>query len=147
MPSTARSLSLLGLTLPKISGKSQADVDAKLAEWKRTTLKKAWRSVAKRLHPDKGSGDGIAFAEAKAAYEHLRGLKANLRPPLTPEGRVVESLRKHGVIDGMIEHLRGTGELATLSEMSLTSGDFLERVRVLQQRQRLGLFGPYSTWE
>ncbi len=142
MPSTSESLALLGLTPPRVSGKTQAEVDEKLDRWKEGPLKKAWHEAAKRCHPDSG-GTPEGFARVKEAHDHLLGLRANL---LTPEDRLVQHLRKNGVVAGMIEHLRETGDFDSLLILDPKSEEFQERLNLLRQRQRLGLFGPHSGW-
>lgn len=145
MPTTNESLIILGVTRPRFTAKSQEDADKKIEAWKQGALKQAWRRAIKHMHPDRG-GSGAEFKAAKAAYDQLRSLRANFLPPRTPEQTVIERLLRDGVVEKMISSMRDSGELAMLVDMELTSDAFTERIHILLQRQRLGLFGPYSGW-
>lgn len=142
---TNESLIILGLTLPRFRAKSQEDADKKIEGWKQGALKQAWREIAKRNHPDTGGSDAT-FARSKAAYDHLQSLRANFLPPQTPEQAVVRCLLQAGIVEKMISTMRESGELTIVVEMGMASDAFTERVHILLQRQRLGLFGPYSGW-
>lgn len=177
--STADSLRVLGLDMPKLSGKSQAEVDAKLTEWKEGTLKKAWHLAAQKHHPDRNVGDPTAadrFKEAQESYEHLLTLQTRLKPPkearpLNPSGcpaghtripstakychecgysygtdPVVELLRKAGITERNIVILCTNGEMARLQKLRPGSAELDTQVRLLQQRQRLGLIGQHAGW-
>jgi len=81
---------ILGLDRPKISGKSQGEVNQKLAEWKDTELKSAYRAKAKETHPDISAASDEeaeqAFKDVRDAYDQLRvDLKIHLRPPKPKE--------------------------------------------------------------
>ena len=142
---TNESLIILELTLPRFRARSQEDADKKIEAWKQGALKQAWRRVVQQRHPDKGGSDA-EFAQAKSAYDHLQSLRANFLPPQTREQEVVEYLLRGGVVEKMISSMRDSGELAILTGMDMTSNAFTERYHILLQRQRLGLFGPYSGW-
>jgi hypothetical protein len=161
---------ILGVTVPHFSGKSQADVEAMLAEWKDGDLKKAWRAAAVAHHPDTNPGDATAaarFKEATEAYEFLRGLQVRLREPTRtcPQGHaripatakfchecgygydsdpLVEALRRAGIIERNITWLRQSGELDRIRAMGAQA--LPAQIRLIQQRQRLGLVGQHTGW-
>ena len=167
----------LGVDIPHFVGRTQADVEAQLTTWKDGPLKKAWRAAAGRFHPDKNPGDVEAearFKEAQEAYTFLLGLRVRLRPPakaqaafgMCPQGHprlpvtanfcyecgyaysvdpLVETLRRAGILERNIETLRDNGELDTLR--TLGPANLKSQVQLLQQRQRLGLFGQHAGWK
>ena len=144
----AHAATLLGIEVPRITGKSQVDVEAQLAAWKEGPLKKAWRVKALQCHPDTSILDEGAEARFRAvveAYAFLRQLRVRLRRA-TQEGvdPLVASLMKAGILERNIRALRESGELERLRAEGPTA--LPEQVRLLQQRQRLGLFGQHAGW-
>lgn len=79
----------LDLAIPKIKGADQAEVNRKLAEWKNTVLKSAYRTKVKEVHPDQNSEDPEAdakFKDVREAFEQIRDdLKINLKRPPPPK--------------------------------------------------------------
>lgn len=86
----AQCFEILCLDRPKISGKTQQEVNRKLLIWKDTVLKSAYRAKAKETHPDhQADGDTAAaeerFKDVRDAYDQLRvDLKIQLRKPKPP---------------------------------------------------------------
>jgi curved DNA-binding protein CbpA len=66
-----KACALLGLEVPKVHNAEE------LEKWKETTLKQAWRDVARTLHPDRNKApDAEAkFKAAGTAYERLKDLQ------------------------------------------------------------------------
>lgn len=167
---SAQAATILGITVPRFSGKSQADVEAQLAVWKEGPLKKAWRAAASLYHPDKNPGDSDAetkFKEAGEAHDFLLGLQVRLRASVRecPRGHIrtpvsakfchecgyaydgdplVETLRRAGILDRNITILKESGELDKIRKAG--SESLAMHVQLLQQRQRLGLFGQHAGW-
>lgn len=170
--STAECLTILGAVRPKLSGKSQAEVDAKLEEWKSGPLRDAYKAAVHRTHPDKNPDvpDAAAqFAAVVEAYEQLQTLKVNLKKPekSCPSGHerlpatakychecgycyeedaLTSLLKSNGITERTISLLRDNGEFDRLKGMSPFSEALHTEIALLKQRQRLGLFGRYSGW-
>ena len=167
---SARAATILGITVPRFSGKTQEDVEVQLSAWKDGPLKKAWRAAAGLYHPDKNQADPDAeskFKEAQEAHEFMLSLRVRLRVPVKscPRGHtrtpatakfchecgyaydgdsLVETLRRAGILDRNITVLRESGELERIRAEGPEA--LPAQVKVLQQRQRLGLFGKHSGW-
>lgn len=170
--STTECLSLLGLEKPKLSGKTQDEVDTKLATWKADVLKPAYKSKAHEVHPDKNPDDkeaGAKFLAVKEAFEQLQDLTVTLKRPENkcPDGHervpatakychecgfayvedaLVQRLRAAGIHDTIITDMRHTGKLTELRKLHPLSRELETEILMIQQRQRLGLFGRYSGW-
>lgn len=171
--SAAECATLLGIDLPRFSGKSQEEVNAKLDAWKEGALREGYRAAVHRTHPDKNPDDpeaGAKFAEVVAAYEQLQDLRVHLKRPekSCPSGHeripatakychecgyaymedaLVQLLRSNGITDRVISYLRSTGELDRIKAIPPFSEDLRSEIRLLQQRQRFGLFSPHSGWK
>lgn len=169
---TSECLELLGIEKPKFSGKTQPEVDAKLDEWKNETLKLAFHARMHEVHPDKHPDDPDASAKllaVKEAYEQLQGLRVNLKKSekFCPNGHeriptmakfchecghgyfeepLLPRLRAAGITDRSISYLRSSGELDRLQEINPFSNEFGIQIKVIQQRQRLGLLSPLARW-
>lgn len=75
---------IIGIESPKIKGKTQAEVDAALLEWKEGELKRVWRARVRECHPDHG-GDATVFNDVQEAYDQIsKDLKIRLRKPKKP---------------------------------------------------------------
>lgn len=170
--STSECLALLGLEKPKLSGKTQDEVDAKLTSWKADVLKPAYKAKAHEVHPDKHPDDpeaGAKFLAVKESFEQLQELQVTLkrpenkcpsghrREPLTAkfchecgysfmEDALVSRLRAAGIHDTIITEMQNTGRLAELRKLNPMSRELETEILMIQQRQRLGLFGRYSGW-
>lgn len=71
-PSIRDALAFLNVRPPKAEqGMTQADLDARVAEWKENELEKARQGALFKHHPDRG-GNAADFARATAAYEEIR---------------------------------------------------------------------------
>jgi hypothetical protein len=169
---TSECLTLLGLEKPKLAGKTQDEVDTKLTAWKADILKPAFKAKAHEVHPDKNPDDseaGAKFLAVKEAFEQLQNLTVTLkrpenkcpsghpREPVTAkfchecgysyvEDALVHRLRAAGIHDTIITEMQNTGKLAELRKMDPFSPELSTEILMLQQRQRLGLFGRYSGW-
>jgi len=164
----------LGISIPRFSGASQESVDALLVEWKDGPLKNKRQAMALATHPDTKDDEAAdedataKFNEAKEAHECLLNLRVRLCPPpakACPLGHeripekakfchecgheydadpLIDSLRRAGILPRNIDHLRATGELDELRRLG--AANLQSRIQILQQRQRLGLFGPHTGW-
>jgi len=169
---TAECLTLLGLDKPRVVGKSQEEVDAKLIEWKQGALKKAYKQKSRETHPDLHPDDvdaGDKFKAVTEAYAQLEDLKVNLKMPINrcPTGHervpseakfchecghcfiedpLVARLKHGGVVDSSITYLKESGELKTMQAMNPWSSELHNRIQLVLQRQRLGLLGRHSPW-
>jgi len=170
--STSECLILLGLEKPKLSGKSQEEVNSKLEAWKADTLKPAYKNKVHETHPDKNPEDkeaGAKFLAVREAFEQLQSLQVVLkrpdnkcplghdRQPLTAkfchecgycyeEDALVRRLRAAGIHDLLLSEIRNNGKLDELRKLNPLSRELENEILLLQQRQRLGLFGPLSGW-
>jgi hypothetical protein len=88
----ARALALLQCTEPPVRGMhDQAQVDAVMEQWKRTTLRQAYRAQAKRWHPDLQPPQHQAQATRRMAlvseaYGYMRSLRVLVRAPRQQPG-------------------------------------------------------------
>ena len=162
---------ILEIPMPTVSGKTQEEVEARLQEWKSGALKQAWRAASLRYHPDRNADPSAAalFTRAGEAYAVLIALRIQLRRPqrLCPAGHPRTPLTANFChecgfafgADPLIRALRRGGLTATNIALILNSPDaeklranlekpvdFQIQLRILQQRQRLGLFGQHSGW-
>lgn len=71
-PSIRDALAFLDARPPKVEqGMTQADLDARVAEWKENELEKARQGALFKYHPDRG-GNAADFSRATAAYKEIR---------------------------------------------------------------------------
>ncbi len=164
--SMADCLVILGVEKPKLSGKTQAEVDAKLDEWKAGPLKEAYKLQAHQTHPDKNPDDpeaGAKFTALVEAFEQLQKFRVRLKKPekVCPSGHerqpetakychecgycfeeepVVAMLRGHGLTDQTISTLREGGGLDRIKGMSPFSTEFHNEIHRLKLRQQVERF-------
>lgn len=164
---------ILALDKPRLRGKTQAEIDQALVDWKEDALKKAWRAKVREVHPDHNKAEDAEqqFKDVQDAYEQIReDLKAGrLRKPVTacpaghqriPEGAkychecgycyvmpaLEQRLRNVGLTPVTIAALKADGTYRRLEAMSPNSRALQDEIKILFHRQRLGLFGKYSGW-
>lgn len=160
-------LALLDLAAPRITGKTQEEVDARLQEWKDGPLKTAYRAAAKRAHPDQNPGTAAAeeFQKVKAAYDFLCDVRGVLRVPVTacPKGHarvpekanfchecghaydddpLTERLRKAGLTSASIAKLHQDGTMERLRALPPTSAALQQEILRQLQRQRVWEWKP-----
>lgn len=116
---TAEASAVLGICVPRFSGKTQTDVEAQLQAWKDGPLKKTWREALHGCHPDKHPDDPTAlerFKSVQEAYTFLCGLRVRLRVSRAAKKNdpLEVVLRKAGLEEATLEHLRVSGDLEVI---------------------------------
>lgn len=141
--STSDCLTILGLDKPRFSGKSQEEVDAKVAVWKAEVLKPAYHAKAHEVHPDKHGDDPVYHEKlrlVREAYQQLQKLEVRLKKPENrcPDGHeripvgakychecgycyvedpLVSRLKAAGILPHTIEHIRANGEFDRMKSL------------------------------
>jgi len=159
---TEKAFEVLQVERPRLTGKTQADVDGLLAEWKQAELKQTYRKRCRETHPDTG-GTEADFKNVQAAYEVLLGLRVRLRLPddRCPSGHeripptakychecgayyggdpLIDRLVRSSLTPMTIEYLRRTGRLAAMRAKSPLDPTLVKDIELAQLGQRLGVF-------
>lgn len=172
--STKECLDILGLDPPKLGGKTQDEVDVKLAAWKSTSLKAAYKAKAKEVHPDANPDmTDAVFISVRESFEQLRGLKVSLKKPSVQtwtkcptghdrlpvdanycyscgfcflEDALIARLKSQGLTETSVERMRDSGDLDRLRKMDPLSSELHSEISLMVYRQRHGLINRYSNF-
>ena len=123
-------LAVLGIKPPQPEAHwTEADCTAAVAEWKSTTLKKAWKAKIRKAHPDTG-GDPAEFQRVQKAYEYLRDavlrLKFNVRGKESEKAPTPEAKKTAAGSAALIRAPTRTTALPAGLPVNTTSTSFAE---------------------